>query len=467
MPVRIISIVISIFVARLLEPSDYAILAIAMMCIGYANLITNFGLSEAIIQQTIRNKDTLNSIFSVDLFLSTLLAFAFYFGADLIADFFHEPRSQLVIRLMSLVFIVTTFSSIPLAILRRDNEFKVFAIYEMVKTLATSGLTLILAILSYGYWALVFGQLIPLVVLTLYIITKVSWRPRLFFNFELIKPAINFGWWSFLKTQSHFLTSQFENIIVGRVLGTHSLGIYDKAKSLAIIPSESFIMHINSVMYSAFTANRDNKTTLHSHFSKSIFLVSVISLPIHLGLVIVSPYFVHLILGEKWIDMIIPLEIILFGFVFKSYNGLLTSFNIAVGKYRTQTILTIVSGVILIMLCLILIQYGIVGISVAFLLYCIVEFTLYLLLSRTTTKFTWFKYLKLAATGLWASLAMFISTVVLKDMFFYNYTIGNMIYIILLGVMIYLTAVLVDNSQHSSDLKMKIYRDINNVIVRK
>jgi len=465
-PVRIICFLLSIIVARLLEPSDFGILAVAMMCIGYANLMTNFGLGEAIIQQTITCKKTINSIFSVDLLLSVFIAIIFVIGAGGIASFFHDMRSTNVIRVMSLVFIISSFSVIPISILRRDSKFQIFSMYEMTKNLSMSVLTLILAYFNFGYWALAYGQLIPLFIFTVIICVKTRWRPGISFEFNLLRTVISFGGWSFLRTQANFFTSQIEKIIVGRALGSYSLGIYDKAKSIAIVPSQTIFMNINSVMYSSFSKNKSDNDSLLNHFSKSIFLISIISFPVYLGFVLISPYFVKVLLGDKWFEMVIPFQIVLSGYLFKAFGGILTTFNVAVGNYKTQTIYTIFSGLLLIILCFFLINYGVIGMSIAFFIYCITEFLLYVYLSLSLLKINIIYFLKYIFTGTWSSTMMFFATKYLAVNYFLEQNLFNLIMIILIGGIIYGFCVLIDFTKYSKDFKRKIFGDMSSFFTK-
>ena len=186
-PAQVINFVISILVARLLMPRDFGIMGITMMIIGYTNLFTNFGFVEAIIQKNIHDKKILNSIFTFNLTISCLLAGGFYLIAGLIADFFNTPEAMMVIRVMSIVFIITAFPIVPNAILRRDMKFKAVAIFDLIQAILMSIITLLLAYKGFEYWALVYGQIIPLAVTSVLLCIKVRYLPSLYYNNNLMK----------------------------------------------------------------------------------------------------------------------------------------------------------------------------------------------------------------------------------------------------------------------------------------
>jgi O-antigen/teichoic acid export membrane protein len=334
----------------------------------------------------------------------------------------------------------------------------------MAQTLATSVLTLLLAYLGFSYWSLAYGQIVPLFIFAIVLIGHSKWKPGISFNIELLKPVFHFGWWSFLKSQSNFITSHFEKILVGRMLGSHSLGIYDKSKSIALVPSESLLMNINSVMFSSFSQNKNEKTILKAHLEKSLFLTCFLSVPIHVGLIVVAPYFVIVLLGDKWLEMIIPFQFVLIGFIFKSFTGILVSFNVGVGKYKVQSLLTIANGVILIVICLILAKHGLVGISIAFMLHCIIAFASYLYVSFSTINLGVASLFKVLFTGVWSSTVMFGTIKYLSESFFAIQNMNSLFILILIGMATYLLCILLDKTKLSMELKHKIFSDLKFII---
>ncbi|HET6465446.1 MAG TPA: lipopolysaccharide biosynthesis protein, partial [Nitrospiria bacterium] len=333
-PSQIISFVISILVARILDPKDFGIMGIVMMLIGFSNLLANFGFNQAVIQKGIHDKKLLSSIFTFNLAMSFGLTLVFFLLSGYMADFFKVPECKDVIKVMSPVFIIGSFAGIPNAILRRDMNFKAVSLIDFFQSFLMSIITLILAMKGFGYWALVYGQLIPSVVITitLYIVTQ--WVPIAYYNQSLMRSVFHFGMWNFINTQLGFVAQQTDKFIIGRWLGPAALGLYDKAKSVGEMPYNSLIININGVMFSSFSRLNNNKLELREQFKKSLTLLSFINFPIYLGLIIIAPYFVYVLLGDKWAPMIMSFEIILVSMLFKSFGGLVASLNIGIGKYK-------------------------------------------------------------------------------------------------------------------------------------
>lgn len=461
-PSQIVAFAISIFVTRILDPKDFGVMGITMMLIGYSNLLTNFGFNQAVIQKGIRDKKVLNSIFTFDLTISSFLALVFFILSGYIADFFKTPECKEVIRIMSLVFVITSFTGIPSAILRRDMNFKAVSLFDFAQLFLMSLITLLLALNHFGYWALAYGQLIPLVVITVSLYIKTGWVPMIYYNHSLMKGIVHFGMWNFINTQLGFIAQQTDKFIIGRWLGPISLGFYDKAKSVAEMPYNSLIVNINGVMFSSFSRANENKYELGRQFKKTLTLLSLINLPIYLGLIVIAPYFVDVLLGGKWAPMIVPFQIILTSMLIKSFGGLTASLNIGVGKYKEHTMLFFSALIIFILSGFFSLRFDIEGIAVSYFIFSVIHVYLWMNLSLKNIGLSWREMFSAVFPGVTASTVMFLAAKMMTYFVFADRSFINMIFIITISAVIYGLYVLLDNSQLTKDLKDLVWKDIKN-----
>lgn len=459
LPAQVINFAISLLVARILMPRDFGIMGITMMLIGYANLFTNFGFAEAIIQKNIHDRKILNSIFTFNLFVSSLLAGGFFLAAGVIADFFNTYECKVVIRVMSIVFIITALSIVPGAVLRRDMNFQAVAILDFIQALLMSAATLILAYKGFGYWALVYGQLVPLAVVSVLLCVKVRYFPFIYYNHILMKEIYNFGGWNFIRVQLLFLSQHIDRFMAGKFLGPVPLGFYDKALSLSATPNNAITMHINSVMFSSFSSHKDELVQLQESFKKGMALIALITFPIHVGLIVVAPYFVNCLLGIKWSPMIFPFQIILLGTVVKSLGGMATSLNIGVGEYRANTVQFFYAFLVFTFCCIIFLSKGINGIAVSFLIFSVTEILLLVRLSLKSIKLRWWELVKSLAPASFATIVMYLMTALLSNTLLKEQTILNMIFIVMIGALVYAAYLVFDQSLLTTIFKRQLKKD--------
>lgn len=459
-PGQIVSFAISILVARLLVPSDFGIMGIVMMLIGYANLFTNFGFAEAIIQKRITDSRTLNSIFVFNLTFSCILAILFFVFSGYIADFFKSIDCKNVIRVMSLVFIISSFSVVPSAVLRRDMNFRTLSLIDLCGSLLVSFVTLGMALIELGYWALAFGQLIPNILITLYLCFAVRWIPVLRYSHTSMNAVLNFGMWNFIKTQLGFIAQHTDRFITGKWLGTANLGLYDKALVISETPYNALAMNISGVMFSSFSKNQDDKHKLQQSFKKSLTLISFINFPIYTGMIVVAPYFVYSLLGVKWAPMVISMQILLFSCFFKSFTGITASLNVGIGQYKEYTIRFLVAIIFFVISCFSLLHFSIAGIAISYFIFHIIQVILEMNMSLRNTNLSWLDVWKSVSSSVFASATMFFVTQVIAHRMLTEHSFSNMILIVLIGMCAYCLFILLDNSSLTREFKNNVIHDI-------
>ncbi|HCD4714667.1 TPA: oligosaccharide flippase family protein, partial [Klebsiella pneumoniae] len=175
----IVQLVNIVYLARLIPPSEYGIMAMALVVINFGLLIRDLGTAAAIIQRKEIDDGIINSIFWLNLFMGLFIAVAIIFASPLIASFFHTPKLIYVLLLISLIFPISSSSAAHLALLERASKFRVISLIEIFSALIGLISALILAYQGYGVYSLVI-QTIVLNVISTILFWKISkWRPQL------------------------------------------------------------------------------------------------------------------------------------------------------------------------------------------------------------------------------------------------------------------------------------------------
>jgi len=465
-PYEIFRFAVSIAIARILEPKDYGIMSIATMAIYYSNSFTNFGFNQALVQRKEITEKHVNSVFTFDLVFSIFMATLIFTVSGHIAAFFNSPESRNVIRVLSFVFILTTLHDLPYILLRRDIDFKILSIVDMVREVSMSIITLVLAYLGFRYWSMVWGHLIPLFFATLYLLYKVKRPLKLSYHHTSIKDLFNFSIWSFIQMQVSFISNRIDRIIIGRALNIPLLGNYEKAKALMQMPSESMTDKITTVLFSSFSRVQHNKEEIKNFFNKGLVLVSALNFPIYFGLYAVAPHFVLVLLGEKWRLMIAPLQILAIAGIFFSLNSLLSALAVSTGHYKSYTIRFAASTCILIIGCLLAVNSGIEAVAAVLILYAFVLFYLSFALLKNVFDLNWKNLAACVFPALSASIVMAVTLEVGKAYYFGPITLFNLIALVTLGGFVYISFMAVVPSTILNDIRSSIYRDFNKVWVK-
>jgi PST family polysaccharide transporter len=322
----------------------------------------------------------------------------------------------------------------------------------------TSLLTLGLALAHYGYWALALGQLIPSVLFTAYVCSRVRWRPTVGYRHSAMRKVLDFGFWNVLKTQLEFVLGHVDKVFLGRFAGMTDLGYYDKAQSIAVVPSGSFIASLNAVLFSSFSQRKDDSEDVRELLRKGLMTVSVLSFPVYAGLVVVAGPFVVGLLGAKWSPMIVPFQIVALAFTVRSTLGFLVAVNVALGQYKAYTIRYAVAGCVFIAACALLIPYGPTGIAAAFLLFAAVSVGLGLQQAVGTLALPWSEVLRACWPATKATLCMLTATVPLSFAL-PGRTLVNLVLIALTGASVYAACLSLESNLRFLALKRAMFAD--------
>ena len=354
---QIIALAFGIWLARILSPVEFGVITVVNLVVHYANNFTNFGLNNALIQMEEVDDTHMNTVFTIDLLTSLVLAAVTFFASDAIAMFFKNPEVGPVLRWMCLYYPITTFYHMPAVLLRRDINFRFLSIVELAEAILTSLVAIGLAMAGFSYWSILSASLsVPVLVSIVYMI-KARWIPRLRIA-KNMHEIYRFGMWSFLRSQVQLLVSKTDYFVIGRYLDTAQLGIYEKSFELTDRAMSGFTMPFNSIFFSTFSRLNKDIAQVRAVFLNAINLVALVSYPVLFGIIGVAPHFVFSCLGEKWQGAVLLLQILATACVFRVLLGMMASVIVAMGQYKIHTIVNAITAAVFVLGCFVAIPYG-------------------------------------------------------------------------------------------------------------
>lgn len=366
---KIVSLGTTLVMARLLSPADYGLMAMAMVVVGFVGFFNEVGIGSAIVQKPKLTSTEVNGCFAIALIASVLLALLTFLLSGVTARFFGNPRLEAMISVLALAFILGAFGTVPLAFLRKELHFKAIAGITIVSIIVQSALCLVLAWRGFGVWSLVWGALAANAVQSLGAFWLSPWRPRGAYDLREAAGLVAYG----LKVTSSrvfwYLYSNADKVIIGKVLGERSLGIYDMAFSLATLPSSqvtTLATNVASPLFSKLQADLDKLRAFILHFTRG---VAYITYPALIGMLVCSPELVAVILGDKWSDLLVPFGALCLMGLIKSVDPLLSQVLIATGHAGKLSQYTLMCGIVMTLAVLVGAHFGgLRGVSLVWLL---------------------------------------------------------------------------------------------------
>jgi O-antigen/teichoic acid export membrane protein len=324
---------ITLVVARLLAPSDYGLVGMAAIYINLFTLFSEFGIGTAVVTLQDLAEDQVSQLHTLSLLLG-LLGFMISAAAAIpLGKFFHAPKLPLVVVVLSGGFIVSGIRTVPYSLLQKELRFKLLAVIEGCQGLVQAVVTLVLAFLGFGYWALVLGIFSFSLTPTFLILI---WRRQSFAFPRLasIRKAIHYSRHVVIGRLCWASYNDSDFIVAGRVLGEAPLGAYTLAWTLAHTPLEKLSTLINRVTPSVFAAIQNDPEALRRYLRNITGVTALFIFPATVGLALVAPEFVPLVLGAKWSGVIIPLELLALHALIRSNVILLTPLLNVIGEER-------------------------------------------------------------------------------------------------------------------------------------
>lgn len=299
-----VQFLIGIILARLLGPEAFGVVAVGWLMIGIGNLVADFGLSAALIQNDNISERDVRFTFTAQVMFGTMLTLVGYFSAKTLAIFFHHGDAERIIQAMAFLFLLQSLGQTAGAVLKRSLNFKAYQAINIASYL--SGYLLVgipCAYYGLGAWSLVVAQLVQSFIYSLVTLwyTKTSivpaFRPSTpgMFAFGGKVIGANLTSWGILNLDS---------LVIGRVLGIVDLGIYNRAMALVSTPINALTTSLQGVLFAASSRVQADTTQLKKAYFAATSVIALICLPFAATVAIVPQTVVTALYGEKWLGAI-------------------------------------------------------------------------------------------------------------------------------------------------------------------
>ncbi len=366
--VQLLSWASTFVVAKILVRLDYGVAGMAMLYIAFVQLLNEFGLSAAIVQ----SKDLTESQIARLGGLSVLLGLGFtllsVMLAGSVAAYFNADEVKLVVIVLSFTFLASGFQVLPRSLLTRDLRFRDLAILEMTEAFVATVTTLVLALLRYGYWALVIGGVAGRAVSTVMALVmrrhRIAWPS----DFQSISPAVTFGAHIVVASIAWYAFRNADQFVVGKLLGLEPLGAYVFALGFAAIPVDRIGSILTRATPAILASVQSDTAALRRYLLSLTEAISLITFPAAVGLAIVADDVVGVIDPIEWAPAVTPLRILALAAAVRSLVPLLNQLLIATGQSGRNMQATLVSTVVLPPLFYLAARWGTPGVAAVWLL---------------------------------------------------------------------------------------------------
>jgi len=360
---------ITIFVIRLLNPEDYGLMALASIFSTMLAMIAEIGLGPALVQSKDLSLLQIRQIFGIVVLSNSVACLLMeVLVAPVAAGFFGDDRLQLVVQVIALQFLPAAFVVVPSALLNREMKFRGRAITDLVSAIGGALVTLVMAYLGYGVFALAWGSVFQTVIRAIGLNIAHPFSGMPVFRFSGCGSMFNFGF-NVAGTQLVWLLySQADVFIVGKFLGKHDLGVYSVSMDLASLPASRLSAILNQIVYPSLSQVKRGGESVGPYLLKGMRGISFVSFPVMWGMSSISPELVQALLGEKWMEAAFPLALLCLIMPLRVLSPIMHAGLQAVGRADASFRITCITAAVMCGAFALGTQFGLTGLSLAWLL---------------------------------------------------------------------------------------------------
>lgn len=307
---------VTILLARLLSPSVFGTVALTMVFITILQVFIDSGMGNALIQK--KNADDLDfsSVFFFNIFVCLVLYIGLFLSAPHIASFYKMPDLVMVIRILSLILIVSGVRNIQQAYVSRYLLFKKFFYATIGGTISGAVIGIWMAYAGYGIWALVVQNLLTAFVGTIILWYVVDWRPKMIFSFQRLKGLFSYGWKLLVSALLDTGYNNLTSLVIGKLYTPANLAFYERGCQFPQFIVSNINTAIDSILLPVMSAQQDDRERVRSMTRRAIKISTYLIMPIMMCLAVCAEPIVRLVLTEKWLPCVFFLRIFCFVFAF-------------------------------------------------------------------------------------------------------------------------------------------------------
>jgi len=363
---RIVDQMFAILLARLLLPKDYGVFALAAVFLTFLRIVGSMGMGAAVIQRREIDDEYLSTGFWASVALGIILAAIGAATGFAVGWWLGDPLVGRVLSVLSLSFLIIAGSSMQMAIVSRRMDYRLLAFRSMAATLVGGVVGITMAYRGFGVWSFVGQELSMYAAGTLLIWRATGWRPRFIFVRSKFLELWSFG--SRLQGASLFdyFVRQMDNLLVGRYLGSTALGYYTFGYSVFLAPLNDIGL-LNRVFFPALSRLQDDAVRFKSAFMRATQYVTMVALPMLVGLALIAPLAVGVVFSAKWLPAVPVIRVLTVAGFFRLLTAFWPTGLEATGKPGLRLRLSMMSVFLYLPAFAIGLRWGILGVAYGYL----------------------------------------------------------------------------------------------------
>ncbi len=380
---RLIALGRTAILARLLLPAQFGVYGIATLALVFLEIFTETGINVFLVQEKKNIDEYINTAWVVSIVRGTLISLLILLVTPLIISFFNSPDVRPLLLLISLVPFLRGFINPSIVKFQKELQFNKEFWFRSSIFIFDSTVAVILVLLTHSPIGLIWGFLAGVVLEIILSFIFVKPTPKFTFEKDKVKEIIGRGKWVTASGVFGYLASQGDDAVVAKILNTASLGLYQMAYRLSMLPGTEITEVVSKVTFPIYVRISSDKKRLLKAYIKTVTGVALLVIPVGLMLFVFPKQIINIVLGNRWIEAAPALKILA---VFGAVGAIAGTRNVVFYSLKRQDIVARISFIKFLVLAVTIvpltINYGIIGAALSSLISVIIilPFTVYYLI---------------------------------------------------------------------------------------
>lgn len=346
---QLVSLVVAILLARLLDPEHYALVAVVTIFITIANTFVTSGFGNSLIQKKDADELDFSTTFVFSLGLAVILYGVLFAIAPLVSNFYNDDALTLILRVMSLRIIIASINSIQHAYVSKQMAFRKFFFSTLVGTIFSAIVGIFLAYKGYGVWALVAQYLTNTTIDTIVLSFTSGWIPSFRMSFQRMKRLYSYGWKLLVSDLLGTIYEQLRALVLSKGFLPTELSFYNQGEKYPAIFINNVEASMHKVLFQALSDSQDDFNKIKNITRNTIRMSIFILCPIFFGLAACGDSLIRILLTDKWLPCVPYMQIVctlyLVHPIFSAHTRVLKAIGKS-GKFMFLTIIRYTIGIL-------------------------------------------------------------------------------------------------------------------------
>lgn len=306
---RSIGLISTLILARILSPSDFGVIAMALSFIFFAEQLTAFSFDIALIHNQSATREHFDTAWTGNLLLGLSITLFMLLAAYPIAYFYKHPELVWVVCALALGPLISGAENIGVVAFRKELNFRKEFLFQLSRKAVGFLIVVPMAVIVRNYWALVAGILFSKLAGTVVSYLMHAYRPR--FTLSRVGELMGYSKWLLTNNLIGFFQARTTDFFIGRLFGAGPLGVYNIAYEFAHLPSTELSAPINRALLPGFAKMADSEEVSRG-YANALSMMAMFAIPCSAGLAVLAPFFVPAVLGAKWLAAVPLMQVLAF-----------------------------------------------------------------------------------------------------------------------------------------------------------